>query len=77
MLYFLRTRLNETYIANLSFAKSAMTFICCPELYFFKKKYLVTLHFNLARDDFPYFGGKGRYAFCSKVHCAVSSPLQS
>ena len=45
MLYFFRTRLNEAYIANVSFAKSARTFICCSELYFLKKKYLVTLHF--------------------------------
>ena len=45
MLYFFRTRLNEAYIANVTFAKSARPSICCPELYFFKKKYLVTLHF--------------------------------
>ena len=45
MLYFFRTRLNEAYIANVSFAKSARTFICCPELHFFKQIYLVTLCF--------------------------------
>ena len=38
MLYFFRTRLNEACIANAFFAKSARTFICCPELYFFLKK---------------------------------------
>ena len=32
MLYFFRTQLNEAYIANVSFTKSAITFICCPEL---------------------------------------------
>ena len=37
VLYFFRTRLNEAYIANVSFAKSARTFVCCPEFYFFKK----------------------------------------
>ena len=37
MLYFVRTRLNEAYIVNVSFAKSARTFIFCPELYFLKK----------------------------------------
>ena len=37
ILYFFRTWLNEAYIANVPFAKSARTFICCPELYFFKK----------------------------------------
>ena len=45
MLCFFRTRLNEAYIANVPFAKSARTFICCPELYYLKKKYPVTLHF--------------------------------
>ena len=38
MLCFFRTRLNEAYIANVPFAKSARTFICCPELYYLKKK---------------------------------------
>ena len=78
MFYFFRTRLDEVYIANVSFAKSAKTFICCPELYFFffLNIWFICI-FNLARDDLPYFGGKGRHAFCSKAHCAVSSPLQS
>ena len=35
MLYFFRTWLNEAYIANVSFANPASTFICCPEIYFF------------------------------------------
>ena len=35
MLHFFRTRLKEAYIANVSLAKSARTFICCPEFYFF------------------------------------------
>ena len=34
MLYFFRIRLNEAYIANVPFAKSARTFICCPEFIF-------------------------------------------
>ena len=44
-LIFFKTQLNESYIANESFAKFARTFICCPEFYFFKKKYLMILHF--------------------------------
>ena len=82
MLYFFRTQLNEAYIANASFTKPERTFICCLELYFFFKKYLMTLHFNLTRDDLPYLGGKGRYAFCSIVHsrflrlCRVKSFLR-
>ena len=67
MLYFFRTRLNEAYIANVSFAKFARTFICCPQLHLFKKNIQLLCVFNLARDGLPYFGVKGRYAFCSKV----------
>ena len=37
MLFFFRTQLNEASIAHVSFVKSARTFICCPEFYFFKK----------------------------------------
>ena len=37
MLYLFRTRLNEAYIANVSLTKSARTFICCLEFYFFFK----------------------------------------
>ena len=37
VLYFFRTRLNEAYNANVSFAKSARTFVCCPEFYSFFK----------------------------------------
>ena len=36
MLYFNGTRLNEAYIAYVSFAKSAKTFICYAEFFFFK-----------------------------------------
>ena len=35
MLYFFRTQFNEAYIANVLFAKSARTFTCFPEFYFF------------------------------------------
>ena len=33
MLYFFRTRLNDAYIINVPFPKSARTFICCPEFF--------------------------------------------
>ena len=76
MLYFFRTRLNDAYIINVLFPKSAGHLSVVQS--FFLKKYLVTLRvFYLARDFFPYFGGKRRHAFYSKEHYAVSSPLQS
>ena len=50
---------------------------CSPEFYFFFKNIYWLCVFNLARDCFPYFGDKRRYAFCSKVHSAVSLPLKN
>ena len=74
LLYVCRARLNETYIANL--ANSARIYIFCPEFYFSLK---MSTDFALVifSDYFPYFGGKGRYAFCSNVHCLAYLPLQS
>ena len=37
VIYFFRTRLNEAYIANVSFTKSARIFVCCPEFDSFLK----------------------------------------
>ena len=75
MHYFFRTRFSEAYIANVSFAKSARTFVCWAEFYFSLK----------ISDDFAFLisqishvlGAREDMLSVPKVHCAVSSPLQS
>ena len=37
MLCFCRTRLNDDYIADVPFTKSARAFVCCAKFYFFFK----------------------------------------
>ena len=58
MLYFFKTLLNEAYIANVSFAKSARTFIqsfiiysefMLPRVLFLLKKYLVIFAFLISQ----------------------------
>ena len=76
MLYFFRTHLNEAYIANVLFAKSASTLICCPEFIFSLKissdfAFLISqgasAHILVAREDMV----------SVPKYTAVSSPLQS
>lgn len=57
MLYFVRTRLNEAYIVNVSFAKSTRTFICCPEFYLSLK---ISSHFafSISQKSITYILGQ-------------------
>ena len=74
-------RLNEAYIANASFATSGRTFICCPEYYFFFYFFFFfqsNFAFLISQGTISHIlWDKGASAFCSKVHCPVSSPFQS
>ena len=74
MLYFFRIRLNEAYIANVPFAKSARTFIC---RFIFSLKVSSDFAFLISQRTFSHILGAREDVFCSTVHCAVSSPLQS
>ena len=64
MLYLFRARLNEAYIANVSFAKSARNFqISVAQSFIFLKKCLVTLHFQSRKGQSPIFWGQGKICF--------------
>ena len=73
--YFFRSRLNKAYITNhlqsLRGALSVFQFI-------FSLKLSSEFVFLILQGTISHiFWGKRGHAFCSKVHCMVSSPLQS
>ena len=74
LLYFCRTRLNEAYIANVSFAilQSLEGHLpCCPQFY------LVALRFSFRKEQFPIFLGQEKISFLLQSMLSGFLTLQS
>ena len=75
MLYFFRSRLNKAYITNHLQSLRGALFVF---QFILSLKLSSEFVFLILQGTISHiFWGKRGHAFCSKVHCMVSSPLQS